>query len=56
MFTNERLFTIQVFTITRVHCISKFLIVKDCDFLWVEVEFLKKTLESLTLFLLAIVT
>ena len=22
MFTNERLFTIQAFTITRVHCIS----------------------------------
>ena len=23
MFTNERLFTIQAFTITRVHCINK---------------------------------
>ena len=24
MFTNERLFTIQAFTITRVHCTKKF--------------------------------
>ena len=49
MFTNERLFTIQAFTITRVHCISTYSSVPNRRACTI-VNFEVKSLAYMTLF------